>query len=108
MKRQQSLAENYVYTELKRHATGLDAGVKFYHYRDQNKKEIDLVIETQSGQLIALETKVAATVGAGDFKVLREFQEAYSDKFTVGVVIYEGEHLLPFGEGMFAVPSSYI
>lgn len=102
------LAENYVYTELKRHATGLDTGVNFYHYRDQNKKEIDLVIETQSGQLIAVETKVAATVGAGDFKVLREFQKTYSDKFTVGVVIYEGEHLLPFGEGMFAVPSGYI
>lgn len=102
------LAENYVYAELKRHATGLDTGVNFYHFRDQAKKEIDLIIETHSGQLIAVETKVASTVGVSDFKILKEFQAVYSDKFTVGIVMYEGEHILPFGEGMYAIPFVYL
>ena len=98
------LAENYVYTELKKHATGLETGIKFYHYRDQSKKEIDLIIETYSGNLLAIEIKTASTVGASDFKILREFKDVYSDKFTVGIVMYEGEHILPFGEGMYAIP----
>jgi predicted AAA+ superfamily ATPase len=102
------LAENYVYAELKRHATGLETNVKFYHFRDQAKKEIDLIIETHSGKLIAVETKVASTVGVADFKILREFQETNSDKFTVGIVMYEGERILPFGEGLYAVPIAYL
>lgn len=98
------LAENYVYAELRRHATGLDMGLKFFHYRDHNQKEIDLIIETYAGKLIAIEVKAAATVTARDFRVLELFQQDHSDRFSIGIVMYEGEHVLPFGDDMFAVP----
>jgi hypothetical protein len=46
----------------------------------------------------------AATVTASDFRGLRKLRAAAGKRFSAGVVLYDGEASIGFGEGLFAVP----
>jgi len=46
----------------------------------------------------------AATVTAADFRGLKKLREAAAERFAAGVVLYDGEATVPFGERLFAVP----
>jgi len=48
--------------------------------------------------------KAAATVTAADFRGLRKLRDAAGKRFVVGVVLYDGEASVGFGEELFAVP----
>jgi hypothetical protein len=48
--------------------------------------------------------KAGATVTAADFRGLRKLREAAGARFKGGVVLYDGEATLPFGDGLHAVP----
>ena len=39
-----------------------------------------------------------------DFKGLRRLREIVGPQFVTGIVLYDGIHALPFGEGLWAVP----
>ena len=51
-----------------------------------------------------VEVKAAATVTSSDFRGLRKLKEAAGKRFTSGVVLYDGEISVGFGEGFQAVP----
>lgn len=46
----------------------------------------------------------AASVQSVDFKGLRRLREIVGAQFVTGIVLYDGTHALPFGEGLWAVP----
>ena len=97
------LLETFVFQELRRQATWFDGPVEFFHYRDKDQVEVDIVLE--SGRRIAgIEVKAGATVTASDFRGLRRLKEASGDGFAAGVVIYDGENVVGFGESLYAVP----
>jgi len=48
--------------------------------------------------------KAAATVTASDFRGLRKLREAARKRFAAGIVLYDGEASVRFGEGLSAVP----
>jgi predicted AAA+ superfamily ATPase len=98
------LLETFVYQELRRHASWHDGDIRFSHFRDKDGAEVDLVLERGSGQIAGVEVKAAATVIATDFRGLRKLKEAAGRKFTTGIVLYDGEASVGFGEGMHAVP----
>jgi len=50
--------------------------------------------------------KAAATVGGSDFKGLKKLADATGEAFKLGVVLYDGEQSLPFGEQLYAAPIS--
>ena len=64
------------------------------------------MIETDRGALIGLEVKAGATVSADDFKALRKLAGACGDDFRQGLVLYDGERVLPFGDRLLAAPMS--
>jgi uncharacterized protein len=97
------LLETFVYLELRKHADWLDRETHFFHYRDKDKVEVDIVIQ-QGRRLAGVEVKASATVTAADFKGLLKLKEASAEQFVCGVVFYDGDSVLPFGEKMFAVP----
>ncbi|MGB4863460.1 MAG: hypothetical protein WBO97_13470, partial [Tepidiformaceae bacterium] len=39
-----------------------------------------------------------------DFRGLRFLRDNYGDRFVRGVVLYTGEHSLPFGDRLWAMP----
>ena len=62
------------------------------------------MLERGARELVGIEVKSAATVFSSDFKGLRRLKEASGARFAAGVVLYDGEATLPFGDQLHAVP----
>lgn len=98
-----ALFETFVATELERQASWLQSPVSFWHYRD-GEREIDVMIESPSGDVAGIEVKAGATVGPGDFRGLAHARDELGKRYRCGVVLYTGEQTLPFGDRLWAVP----
>ncbi|MCY3876450.1 MAG: ATP-binding protein [Rhodobacteraceae bacterium] len=101
-----SLVETFVYQELRRQASWRDTPTEFFHFRDKDGVETDIVIEQTSGAVAGVEIKVAATVTSTDFRGLRKLEKAVGSRFVRGIVLYDGETSIPFGNRFHAVPMS--
>ncbi len=98
------LLETFVYQELRRQASWHDDLMSFFHLRDKDGVEVDIVIE-RGGQTIAgVEVKAGATVTTSDFRGLRKLKDAVGSQFAGGVVLYDGEMSARFGDRLYAVP----
>ena len=51
-----------------------------------------------------VEVKAGATVRPADFRGLRKLRKIAGERFTNGVVIYDGETTISFGDRLYAVP----
>jgi predicted AAA+ superfamily ATPase len=98
------LLETFVFQELRRQASWHDDPMTFFHYRDKDGVEIDIIIERGARILAGVEVKATATVTEGDFRGLRKLKNSVGKRFTSGVVLYDGEMTASFGDGLFAVP----
>jgi predicted AAA+ superfamily ATPase len=101
-----SLLETFVVSEILKLATWSDTVSTMHHYRDKDQVEVDIILEDDAGAIVAIEVKAAATVSAADFKGLRKIAEIAGDSFQVGMVLYDGDKVLPFGDRLFAAPLS--
>ncbi|MBK9093516.1 MAG: ATP-binding protein [Anaerolineae bacterium] len=98
------LLETFVFQELRRQASWHETALSFYHFRDKDGAEVDLVLEQGVRAVAGIEVKAAATVTETDFRGLRKLQADAGERFVVGVVLYDGEASVGFGPGLFAVP----
>ncbi len=98
------LLETSVVHELRRQASWRDDDIRFHHFRDKDGMEVDLDLERGGRELAGVEIKIAATVNAADFHGLRKLRAATGKRFRAGVVLYDGEASVGFGEGLYAVP----
>ena len=73
---------------------------------DEDKLEVDGVLEARDGRVAAIEVKAGATVTARDFRGMRWLAKRMGERFTTGVVLYAGDESLRFGPGLWAVPIS--
>lgn len=101
-----ALLETFVFAELLKLSTWSDERVDFFHFRDRYDNEVDIVMEDQRGHVVGIEVKAAATVTRSDFSGLRKLAEACGKRFTLGLVLYDHDTLVPFGDRMFAAPIS--
>ena len=97
------LLETFVFQELRRQATWHSDPVDFFHYRDKDRVEVDIVLECGS-KVAGVEVKAGATVTASDFRGLRKLREACGESFATGIVLYDGETCVGFGPDLYAVP----
>lgn len=98
------LLEAFVFSEIVKQTEWLDGTCTIHHYRDKDQDEVDIVVEGPDGDVIGVEVKAAATVGVGDFKGLRKLAAACGKNFRLGAVLYDGDHVVPFGDRMVAAP----
>ena len=98
------LLETFLYQELRRQASWHEEAVKFYHFRDKDAVEVDMILDVGGRKLAGVEVKSSATVTNADFRGLRKLQSGVADRFVAGVVLYDGETTVSFGERLFAVP----
>ena len=98
------MLETFVFQELRREAGARDEPLHFFHFRDKDGVEVDVVIERGARALAGIEVKASATVTAADFRGLRKLKEATGKRFAAGVVLYDGEVSASFGDRFFAVP----
>ncbi|MCX6932750.1 MAG: ATP-binding protein [Verrucomicrobia bacterium] len=101
-----ALLETFVLAEALKLASWEDEPFEFFHFRDKERNEVDVVIENSDGRLIGLEVKAAATVGSDDFGGLRKLAAAAGKRFAGGFVLYDHDQIVPFGDRLFAAPIS--
>jgi len=101
-----AILETFVLTELLKMASWFGERLEFSYFRDQNQNEVDVVIENRRGQIIGIEVRAAATVSRSDFHGMRRLAEVCGDRFVMGIVLYDHDQVVPFGDRMFAVPLS--
>lgn len=96
--------ESWVYGELLKNLSVTPDAWFLAHYRDKDQVEVDFVLESPLREIIGIEVKASATVGANDFKGIRRLRDICGKSFLCGIVLYDGDHVLPFGDGLWAVP----
>ena len=101
-----ALVESFVFSELLKLMTASDIQLTPYHFRDQQMREVDIVLERDDGRIAGIEVKAAATVNSGDFAGLRALAEACKERFAHGVVLYDSHDFVPFGDKLAAAPLS--
>jgi uncharacterized protein len=100
------LLETFIFAEVTKQIGWFDQSCMLYHYRDKEQDEVDLIVESGSGAVVGIEVKAAATVTASDFKGMKKLASACGDDLKVGLVLYDGDQVVPFGERLFAAPVS--
>ncbi len=98
------MLETFVLQELKRQASGQADPVAFHHFRDRDDFEVDIVLEKDGARLAGVEVKAAASVSERDLRGLRKLRAVAGNRFVAGVVLYDGEATIDFGDRLFAVP----
>ncbi len=101
-----ALLETFVFSEVLKLMTASDMRLNPYHFRDQQMREVDIVLERDDGMIVGIEVKASATVRSSDFGGLRTLAEACGDRFAYGVVLYDSTDVVPFGERLAAAPLS--
>ena len=98
------LLESFVVQQLVAQAGWTDGDLRLHHYRDKDKLEVDVVI-VRGRDTWGIEVKASASVSREDGRGLRRLAEACGDGFRGGIVLYDGDDILPLGdERLLAVP----
>ncbi|MDQ3647833.1 MAG: ATP-binding protein [Actinomycetota bacterium] len=99
-----AMLESFVAMELARQSDWAQEPVSLFHYRDKAQREVDVVLERNSGEIAGVEVKAAATASSADFAGLRYLRDKLGARFGAGVVLHTGADTLPFGDRLAAVP----
>lgn len=97
--------ETFVYAELLKHLSYSMTSANIYHYRTNDKKEIDFILE-KGDKIFAIEIKSSQSIKKDAFKYIIDFQSK-SSKTIVGIVFYAGDTILSFCDNeqeRYAVP----
>ncbi len=98
--------ETFVLGELLKLSSWSGGRHAFSHFRDKERNEVDIVIEDRRGRVVGVEVKASATVSRKDFSGLHRLAAACGDNFAMGVVLYDHDRIVPFGDRMAAIPIS--
>jgi len=99
------MLETFVFGEIAKQASAHPERIALHHLRDKDGYEVDIVLQLGTSHA-GLEIKAASSVGERDFRGLKRLREILGARFHTGIVLYDGDHLLPFGDRLLAVPLS--
>ena len=99
------LLETFVFGEIAKQAAAHPERIGLYHLRDKDGYEVDIVVQ-RGTQHVGIEVKAASSVHEADFRGIKRLRELLGVRFHGGIVLYDGDHVLPFGERLLAVPLS--
>lgn len=93
--------ETWIWAELRK-LVHLSPNIQSFFYRTHEGKEVDFIL-TKGSKACAIECKATTTITSKHFQGLRDAQEALQEK-TLGIILYFGDHILPFSDTLIAVP----
>jgi len=94
------LLESFIVQQLIVQASWSQPQLRFWHYRDKEKNEVDCVI-TSGRRVWGVEIKLSRSVSQVDTKGLRKLAEYSGIYFQAGIVFYDGHDILPLGDHRF-------
>ncbi len=101
-----ALLETWVYGELLKAMSITFEPWDIFHYRDKDQTEVDFILENPERKIIGIEVKASSTIFNHDFHGLRKLATLAGNDWLSGIVLYDGEQSLSFGEGLWAIPFS--
>lgn len=100
------LLESFVIQQLITQAGWTDPELEFWHYRDKDQVEVDLVM-TLGDSIWGFEIKSSSSINAKDGQGLARLARRCGKRFQRGIVFYAGASTLPMpGKRMLTVPLS--
>lgn len=103
-----ALLETWVYGELLKTINHETDSWDIFHYRDKDQIEVDFILENGANQIIGIEVKASSTVFGHDFRGLRKLSALAGKDWISGIVFYNGEQCLSFGDSLWAIPFSFL
>jgi uncharacterized protein len=98
------LLESFAVQQIISQGSWTDPDLRFWHYRDKDKVEVDLVI-TRARAVWGIKVKAAASVCERDVRGLQRLAAQSGTDFRSGILLYTGANILTLGKGPFlAVP----
>ena len=101
------LIESLVIAELAKQLTWSETSARLHHFRDRDGLEIDAIIESADGHVIAVEVKASTVARPADTKsmaVLRQRLDEIGTDFVVGIVFHTGDRRIQLGDRLIALP----
>ena len=99
--------ETVVATELQRLFGWSDSRpLRLLHWRMNERREVDLVVERGDGKVLALEVKAARQLTKDAGQGIQAFRHEHPDTFHRGFVIHAGDRIERLDENIWALPVS--
>jgi uncharacterized protein len=98
------LLESFVVGELMRQRAWSETRPAMFHYRDRDKREIDVVLEDAEGRIVGIEVKAAVDVDDRDARWLAHMRDRVGGRFVAGLVLHLGDRPKPLGDRLVAMP----
>lgn len=102
------LLETFVFGEISRQASAANQSIALYHYRDNARREVDLILERPDGAVVAVEVKTTASPRASDLRHVAALRDrvdtAEPGAFRAGVMLHTGPNALTLGDRLHSAP----
>lgn len=106
------LLETFTVNEFARQMSGSGSRIRMFHYRDYQKREIDLILERRDGALVAIEIKATRSPSTGQLRSVRWLRDKLDEfapgTFRAGVLFHTGYQSLKVGDRLCLRPISLL
>ncbi len=99
--------ETAVFAEIYKQIRTSRLDVDVFHLRTSDGREVDLLIETESG-FIPIEIKMTANVVASDGRNLRELEHILDKPVIHSLIVSNDQRIRTFGDNITAVPAAWL
>ncbi|MDR0950434.1 MAG: ATP-binding protein [Candidatus Ancillula sp.] len=100
--------ESFIASEVQKQILYSQEEIQMFHFRDYNKNEVDLILENEQNEIVAIEIKLTSTPNYSDGKILRLLKNKYGSKMKYGIVLYTGQETKTFDDGILTMPASSV
>ena len=102
------LLETFVVGEIGRQAGVGGQTIALHHYRDNSRREVDLILEQPDGAVVAVEVKATASPRASDLRHVRALRDrldtAEPGVFRAGILLHAGPGGHTLGDRLYSAP----
>jgi uncharacterized protein len=98
------LLETFAVGEILKQASWSDAPVTAGHFRTEAGDEVDLVLERDDGQVIAVEVKAGSRISGEDFRGLRQLKDRLGPQLEEAIILHTGEHAYTHDDWITVLP----
>lgn len=98
------LLETFAFGEISKQASWMNDPITLGHWRTRDGREVDLVLESADGSVLAFEVKAAEQANAADTAGLRALRNLIGPRFVAGIVFTTGPRSYTIEDRIHVMP----